>query len=79
MYISPGQGAYSLQGTKFWCLQKLPVTSVICCYFQIIDDNSFWNIYIFIFFPYKKHKGSKFDLAVKQVKVNPVSSFEQTW
>ena len=28
---SSGQGAYSPQGTKFWCQQKLLVTSVICC------------------------------------------------
>ena len=31
MYIAPGLGAYSPQGTKFWCQQKLLVTSVICC------------------------------------------------
>ena len=31
IYIAPGQGAYSPQGTKFWCQQKLLVTSVICC------------------------------------------------
>ena len=53
MYIAPGQGAYSPQGTKFWCQQKLLVTSVICCLFQIIDDNSFWKIHCLIFFPYK--------------------------
>ena len=47
MYIAPGQGAYSAQGRKFWCQQKLLVTSVICCWFQIIDDSSFWKI------PYK--------------------------
>ena len=29
MYIAPGQGAYSPMGTKFWCQQKLLVTSVI--------------------------------------------------
>ena len=28
---SPRAGAYSPQGTKFWCQQKLLVTSVICC------------------------------------------------
>ena len=28
-------------------------TSVICCYFQIIDNNSFWKINCFTFFPYK--------------------------
>ena len=50
---SPGAGAYSPQGTKFWCQQKLLVTSVICCKFQIIDDNSFWKIHCFTFFPYK--------------------------
>ena len=41
-----GSGAYSPQGTKFWChwcQQKRLVTSVICCWFQIIDDNSFWT------------------------------------
>ena len=26
-----GEGAYSPQGTKFWCQQKLLVTLVICC------------------------------------------------
>ena len=31
MYIAPGQGAYSPQGTKFWCQKKCLVTSVICC------------------------------------------------
>ena len=31
VYIVPVQGAYSPQGTKFWCQQKLLVTSVICC------------------------------------------------
>ena len=56
MYIAPGQGAYSPpppQGTKFWCQQKLLVNSVICCYFQIIDDNGIWKIHCFTFFPYK--------------------------
>ena len=50
---SPGPGAYIPQGTKFWCQQKLLVTSVICCKFRIIDDNSFWKIHCFTFFPYK--------------------------
>ena len=50
---SPAIGAYSPQGTKFWCQQKLIVTSVISCQFQIIDDNSFWKIHSFTFFPYK--------------------------
>ena len=54
---SPGQGAYSPQGTKFWCQNKRLVTSVICCYFQIIDDNSFWKINCFTFFPYKSIRG----------------------
>ena len=53
MYIAPGQGAYIPQGTKFWCQQKILVTSVICWQFQIIDDNSFWKIHCFTFFPYK--------------------------
>ena len=53
MHIAPGQWPYSPQGTKFWCQQKLLVTSIICCYFQIIDDNSFWNIHCFSFFIYK--------------------------
>ena len=26
-----GKGAYSPQGTKFWCKQKLLVTLIICC------------------------------------------------
>ena len=50
---SPGAGAYSPQGTKFWWQQKLLVPSIICCQFQITDDNSFWKIYCFTFFPYK--------------------------
>ena len=50
MYIAPGQGTYSPQGTKFWCQQKLLFTSAICCLFQIIDHNSFWKI------PYKSIK-----------------------
>ena len=41
-----------IQGTKFWCQQKLLVTSVICCQFQIIDNNSFWKIHCFTFFLY---------------------------
>ena len=55
MYIAPGQECTHPppQGTKFWCQQKLLVTSVICCQFQIIDDNSFWKIHCFTFFPYK--------------------------
>ena len=53
MYIVPRQGADSPLGTKFWCLQKHLVTSVICCWFQITDDNSFWKIHCFTFFPYK--------------------------
>ena len=53
MYIAPGQEHITPQGTKFWCQQKLLVTSVICCQFQIIDDNSFWKIHCFTFFPYK--------------------------
>ena len=31
IHVYPGQGAYSPQGTKFCCQQKLLVTSVICC------------------------------------------------
>ena len=31
---SPGAGADSSQGTKFWCQQKCLVTSLICCKFQ---------------------------------------------
>ena len=50
---SPRAGAYSPQRTKFWCQQKLLVPSVICCQFQIIDDNSFWKIHCFTFFPCK--------------------------
>ena len=53
MFIAPGQAHTAPQGTKFWCQQKLLVTSVICCQFQIINDNSFWKIYCFTFFPYK--------------------------
>ena len=50
---NPRAGAYSPQRTKFWCQQKLLVTSVICCYFQLIDDNSFWKIHCFTFSSYK--------------------------
>ena len=53
MYIAPGQEHTAPQGTKFWCQQKLLVTSVICCQFQIIDDNSFWKIHCCTIFPYK--------------------------
>ena len=52
-YIASGQEHTAPQWTKFWCQQKLLVTSVICCQFQIIDDNSFWKIHCFTFFPYK--------------------------
>ena len=52
-YIAPGQGTYIPQGTKFWCQWKLLVTSVICCYFQIVDNNRFLKIHCFTFFPYK--------------------------
>ena len=31
---SPGAGADSRQGTKFWCQQRCLVTSFICCKFQ---------------------------------------------
>ena len=53
MHIAAGQWAYSPAGTKFWCQQKLLVTSIICCYFLFIDENSFWKIHCFSFFPYK--------------------------
>ena len=53
MYIALGQEHTAPQGTKFWCQQELLVTSVICCQFQIIDDNSFWKIHCFTFFLYK--------------------------
>ena len=53
MYIALGQGAYSPQGTKFCCQQKLLVTSIICCSFQITDENSVWKIHCFTFFTYK--------------------------
>ena len=53
MYIATEQEYTAPQGTKFWCQQKLLVTSVICCQFRIIDDNSFWKIHCFTFFPYK--------------------------
>ena len=51
MYIAPGQGAYSPQGTKFWCKQT-------SCHFGhlLLDDNSFWKIHCFTFFPYKSIK-----------------------
>ena len=62
MYIAPGQGAYSPLGTKFWCQQKLLVTSVIRCKFQITDDNSFCKIHCFTFFPIQNHKGLKLTL-----------------
>ena len=38
MYIVPGLEHTAPQGTKFWCQQKLLVTSVICCQFQIIES-----------------------------------------
>ena len=53
---SPGAGAYSPGGTKFWCQQKPLVTPVICCLFQSIDDNSFWKIHCFTVFPYKSRR-----------------------
>ena len=34
MYIAPGQGADSPQGTKVWCQQKGLITLPICCKFQ---------------------------------------------
>ena len=37
---SPGAGADSPQGTKFWCQQKCLVTSFICCKFQKISVKS---------------------------------------
>ena len=53
---SPGQEHTAPRGTKFLCQQKLLVTSVISCQFQIIDDNSFWKIHCFYFFPIQKHR-----------------------
>ena len=44
---SPGAGAYSPPG------DKVDVNRNFCCQFQIIDDNSFWKIHCFTFFPYK--------------------------
>ena len=59
---SPGAGAYSPppppQGTKFWCQQKLLVTSVICCQFQIIDDR-FLKTPLFYLFPIQEHNGEQ--------------------
>ena len=53
MYIAPGQEHTAPKGTKVRCQQKLLVPLVICCQFQIIDDNSFWKIHSFTFFSCK--------------------------
>ena len=65
---SPRAGAYSPLGTKFWCQQKLLVTSVICCQFQITDDNSFWKIHV----P-PSHRSSTWNLTL----IGPVVSEEK--
>ena len=47
-------------------------------YIHLTGFNSFLEIYSLSIFLYKK-KGTKFDLAVKYVKINSESSFEQIW
>ena len=44
---SPGSGADSPHGTKFWCQQKCLVTSFICCKFQ---KKCLWSLILYIFF-----------------------------
>ena len=53
MYIAPGQEHTAPPGDKVLMSTETLVTSVICCQFQIIDNNSFWKIHCFTFFPYK--------------------------
>ena len=57
---SSGAGGIQPQGTKFWCQKKLLVPSVICCWFQIIDYNSFWKNLLFYLFHIQK-KNRKWD------------------
>ena len=53
MYLSLGQRAYSPQGTKFWWLTETSCHFSHLLLISITDDNSFWKIHCFTFFPYK--------------------------
>ena len=48
MYIAPGQGQTAPRGQSFDDNRNFLFIS-----FQIIDDNSFWKIHCFTFFPHK--------------------------
>ena len=56
---------YSPQGTKFRCQQKLHVTLVILLLVLNHRRQQFLKNPLFYLFPIQKHKGPKFDLAVK--------------
>ena len=50
---SPGAGAGSPQGTKFWCQQKCLVTSFICCKFQNnLCEVWFYTIFFMLLYIY---------------------------
>ena len=53
IHVAPGQGHTAPRGQSFDVNRNFLVTSVICCQFQIIDDNGIWKIHCFTFFPYK--------------------------
>ena len=53
MYMAPGQGADSPQGTKFWCQQKPLVTSNISYKFQKISlKTDFIQFFLMILYMY---------------------------
>ena len=66
----PGIGADNPLGSKYLYKHKPFVTLVICC--KLLPLNDFLTV-----FPYKSMR-DQFDFAIKQVKVNLGSSFEQT-
>ena len=53
MYIAPGLGAVSPQGTEFWCQQKGLITLPICCKFQrnLCDFIQFFHDLIHVYSP----------------------------
>ena len=78
MYIAPGQGDTVPRGQSFDvnknCLSLQSFVANFKSDTTIVSEKT-----IVLPFSHTKAKGTKFDLAVKYVKVNPGSSFAKTW
>ena len=81
---SPGTGADSPQGTKFWFPQKYLVTTFICCKFK---RKHLWKMILYIFFSWyspragvHSPRGQNYDVNRKALSLYPfVSSFKSLW